>query len=398
MRVTAVETLRPKSHPTILWVRIHTDDGLIGTGETLAHPTVVEHAVHSVAGPLLIGQDPLTIELQWHRIFRALNYHGTGGAELRALSAIDIALWDLLGKATDQPIYTLLGGACRSRIPVYNTCGCHAAINDRDRFLSDPGGLAKELVSEGLHMMKIWPFDEFAAETHGQYISAGALHKAIGRVAQIREAVGENIEIAIEGHSLWNLPSAIRIAKELEPFRPIWLEDLIWAEDVAALRDLRAATTIPVIASERLMTRWRFAELIQQGGADIVMFDPVWTGGLSESRKIATLASTRQLPIAPHNCGGPLTHVAVTHLCAHVYNLIAMETIRAFYRSFFADLVTYVPIPDDGHIPLPRGPGLGSDIREDLLASGDLERTVTRESLLAISGYDAGDPWATAQY
>lgn len=398
MRVTAVETLLPASHPTILWVRVHTDQGLIGTGETLAHPGVAAAAVHSLVAPMLIGEDPLKIELHWHRVFRALNYHGVGGAELRALSAVDLALWDLFGRAVGQPVHALLGGASRDRIPVYNTCGNYGGMMDRDRFLTDPGPLARELADEGFGMIKVWPFDEFAERTHGQQISDHDVRDGVARVAAIREAVGDEMEIAVEGHGLWNLPSAVRIAKALEPLRPIWLEDLIWPDDVDALCDLRRATTVPVIASERLMTRWRFAELIDRGGADIVMFDPIWTGGLSESCKIATLASARQLPIAPHNCGGPITHMACAHLCAHVYNVIAMETIRAFYRGFFSDLVTVVPVPDGGALPIPDGPGLGTEIRPEVLAGDGLERAVTSRSSAAVTGYGSGDPWATAEF
>jgi galactonate dehydratase len=398
MRIVAIETLIPEEHPAILWVRIHTDAGVTGLGETLGQAEAAAAAVHGLAAGLLLNEDPLQIELHWHRIFRAINYHGVGGAELRALSAVDIALWDILGKVTDQPIHALLGGACRQQIPTYNTCGSYGAIRDRERFLTDPAGLSAELVGEGVKIMKIWPFDEFAPATEGQYIGPDALRVGGERVAAIRDAVGDQIEIAIEGHSLWNLPSAIRIAKELEPFRPFWLEDMIWPDNVDALADLRRATSIPIIASERLTTRWRVRDLIERGAADIVMFDPIWTGGISESRKIATIASAAQLPVAPHNCGGPITHVAVTHFCAATYNLLAMETIRAFYRGFFSDLVTYVPEPVAGAIPLPRGPGLGAELREEVLESDTLVRSMTSHRAPEIQGFGAGDPWSTQRF
>jgi galactonate dehydratase len=343
-------------------------------------------------------QDPLRIELHWHRVFRALSYYGPGGAELRGLSAIDIALWDILGKATGQPIHALLGGACRDRVPIYNTCGDHGAIRDRERFLSEPGELSRDLVEQGIPVMKIWPFDELAPVTEGQYISPDALRRGVERVAAIRAAVGEQIEVAIEGHSLWNLPSAIRIARALEPYGPLWLEDLIWPENVDALAELRRATSTPIVASERLMTRWRFRELVERHAVDIVMFDPAWTGGLSESRKIATLASAAQLPIAPHNCGGPITHLAVTHLCASTYNLFAMETIRAFYRGFFPDLVTFVPTPVNGAIPLPEGPGLGGDLRPEVLERDDLVTATTRTRAAEVQGFGGGDPWSTQRF
>jgi galactonate dehydratase len=398
MRITAIETLMPGSHPVILWVRVRTDDGVVGVGETLSQPAAAAQAVHGLMAPLLIDQDPLRIELHWHRLYRALAYHGVGGAELRALSAIDMALWDLVGKATGQPIHQLLGGACRDRVPIYNTCGSYGAIRDRERFLEDPAGLARELMDEGIRMMKIWPFDDFAAAHDGQHISARDLRTGVERVAKIREAVGEDVEIAIEGHALWNLPSAIRIARALEPHRPMWVEDLLWPENPQALAELRSATSVPVVASERLLTRWGFRELLERGGCEIVMFDPIWTGGLSEARRIATLASVHHRPIAPHNCGGPLTHIAVSHLCAHTYNLLAMETVRAFYRGFFTDLVTDLPAIEDGHLLPLTGPGLGSELRHEATDAPDVERQVTESAGVHAQGFASGDPWRTQRF
>lgn len=397
MRITAVETIRDPDHPFLLWVRIHTDEGIVGEGESPAQPTAIAEPVHAFA-QVLVGEDPSRIELLWHKLFQMMNYTGVGGAEFRALSAIDIALWDLLGKALEQPVYALLGGACRDAVPVYNTCGNWGDTRDRDAFLSDAGALARELLDQGTTMMKIWPFDGAAKRHNGQRIEADDLEAGVSCFKSIRDAVGDRVEIALDGHSLWNLPSAIRIARAVEPYRPLWMEDMIWPDNPSALAELRRSTSVPVMASERLMGRWAFHHAIESGAADIVMPDLGWTGGLSEGKKIATLASLHQLPIAPHNCGGPIGHAAAVHFCATVYNLLAVETFRAFYRGFFADIVTQVFLPVNGAIPLPQGPGLGTELRPEFLARQDLIRRVTSDASPASLGLAAGDPWATMKF
>lgn len=398
MKITGVETVLDPRHPLLLWVRLHTDEGLTGLGETAGEPEAVAAAIHRMHAGLLLGEDPTRIEWIWTRCFRALNYRGVGGAELKGLSALDIALWDLLGKITGQPIYVLLGGAHRMSVPVYNTCGDYGPIRDRERFLSEPDSLARDLLASGIRIMKVWPFDEFAEAEDGQYISPAQLDKGVERVAAIRGAVGDEMEIAIEGHGLWNLPSAVRIARRLEEFDPLWIEDLTWADNPDVLADLRSSTTIPVMASERVVTRFGFQAIVERGAADYIMPDLAWCGGLSEGRKIAVLASTRLLPVAPHNCGGPVSHVVNVHFCAHLPNLLAMETIRAFYLGFFGELITSVPIPRDGRISLPQAPGLGVDLHPDLLARSDLRRQTTVQGSRASAGLAGGDPWATEEF
>lgn len=400
MRVTAVETITDPRHPVITWVLVHTDEGLTGLGETGAGAGAATAAIHELMAGILVDQDPLRIEEFWHRAFRALNFHGTGGAEMRALSAIDLALWDLLGKVAGMPVYALLGGACRDAVPIYNTCGNYGEIKDRDRFLSEPAALARELLDSGIRMMKVWPFDGLADRggRDGQFISDSALAEGVACVEAIRQAVGNEMEIAVECHSLWSLPSAIRIAQALEPYRPIWLEDMLWPDDPIALRRLREATRVPLIASERLLTRWRFREMLEQGAAEIAMLDIAWTGGISEARKIAALASVHQVPVAPHNCGGPVNHVANLHFCASIPNLYVLETVRAFYGSYFGDFVTNVPMPTGGEIPLPVGPGLGTELREDIVGRRDLIRQVTKTRSQHAMAYTRGDAWEHAVF
>ena len=394
-RITAVETILDPRHPILTWVRLHTDSGLIGLGETFQSPRAVAELIHETLAKMLIGQDPTEIELLWHHMFKAVHYAGYAGAEMRAISALDIALWDLLGKLMNQPVYVLLGGACRRSIPTYNTCIGHPPIDDHKRFHADPAGLARELLSEGIRAMKIWPFDDQACPSLGQSISPEQLEYGVSRLRAIRDAVGDAIEVALEGHCCWNLPSAIRIAQAVEPYRPMWLEELMPPDTPAATRQLRESTCTPIVTSERLMTRFGFQPVLAAGAADILMLDVVWTGGFTESRKIAALAAGHQLPVAPHNPGGPVSHFVAAHFSASTYNLYIMESVRAFYRTWFNEVLTKNLVPIDGQFPLPEGPGLGTELREEFLSRPDLIRHVSRMEGGALSGYASGDPFRT---
>jgi galactonate dehydratase len=381
MKITAVETIYvPRGVSvhvgaiTYLWVRIHTDEGLIGLGESYPNAEAEAAIVHTRLAAVLLGKDPSSIDKLWADMFLAVSYSGWAGAEMRAISAVDIALWDLMGKAANQPIYKMLGGASRESIRIYNTC------YDRVDFNKEPAKLARELLASNVRAMKIWPFDGIARENGGNYITAEQLKRAIEPLRLIREEVGEEMEVAIEFHGFWNLPSAIRIAKALEPYRPMWLEEMLPQDNLAAYAELAQATSLPLCVSERLMTRWGFRELLENRAASIVMPDVSWCGGLSEAKKIATMAEAHYLPIAPHNCGGPILHVATAHLAANVTNLFIMESVRRHYNEEYAGLVTgsLGPLPN-GDMPLPPGPGLGVELSAKVLSSKD---AIVRRSVL----------------
>jgi L-alanine-DL-glutamate epimerase-like enolase superfamily enzyme len=203
------------------------------------------------------------------------------------------------------------------------------------------------------------------------------------------------MEIALEGHCLWSLPSAIRIAKAVEPYRPMWLEELMHPDDPQATAALRRATGTPIVTSERLMTRFAFQNVLAAGAADIVMLDINWTGGLTESKKIAALAATHQLPVCPHNPGGPVCHVVAAHFCTSVPNLFIMESVRAYYLTWFRNIVSQVLVPRDGHFPVPKGPGLGVELTEAFLADPD----TLREEVAGVEDqpdYATGNPYRKA--
>ena len=170
--------------------------------------------------------------------------------------------------------------------------------------------------------MKIWPFDGVARETGGQFITAAQMRQGIEPLRLIREEFGDSMDVAMEFHGYWNLPCAIQIAQALEPYAPMWLEEMLPQDNLAAYAELARATRLPLCLSERLMTRWGFRELIENRAARIIMPDICWCGGISEAKKIASMAETHYLPVAPHNCGGPVLHVASAHLAANLTNSV----------------------------------------------------------------------------
>ena len=369
MEITKVETIQAPEHGHIVWVRIHTDEGLAGLGETYLSPEPVQALIEQVFAPsFLLGQDALEIEARWRGMFQRCNYAGWAGAEMRAISAIDIALWDLLGKKSGQPIYQLLGGKCRDRIRIYNTCGSYEGFD----FNRNADEYARDLLDSGIRAMKIWPFDGYARETGGHYLSRVDLEKALGPVRRVRDAVGDEMDLAIEFHSHWSLNSAILIAQALEEYGVMWLEDMMLPDNLDSYEHLARATRLPLLVSERLLTRYQFLPLLQRSIARIISLDVEWCGGISEGKKIATMAETFQLPLALHNYGGPILNFASAHVAASIPNLMFLETGRNLLQQW-KDAVITRPVPvGEGHMALPEGPGLGTELCEDFLDRSDL--------------------------
>jgi len=400
MRLVQIDTIRLANHPRAIFVALHTDDGLVGYGETYDTPEAVESYIHDRGVATLLGKDPLAIDKHWDKLHREPRLMMGKTVEVRALSALDVALWDLFGKATNLPIWQLLGGLTRDKIRVYNTCagyeyqgewgeGYHSTAKGSDSqhpyedlyaFLNHPAELAKSLISEGYSQMKIWPFDHFAEQNGGTHISLQDLKKGLEPFKKIREAVGDQIEIAAELHNLWSLPAAIRISKALEDYKPVWIEDPIPMDNPRALASFRASTSIPVCASETIGTRWGFREMFELGALDIAMLDVTWTGGISEARKIATMAEVYSLPVAPHDCVGPFTLAANIHLCMNLPNAMVQEVVRAFMSGWYKDVSVGLPEVINGYIHAPHNPGLGVQLKPEVYKRSDaVVRTTTEK-------------------
>jgi galactonate dehydratase len=386
MKISCIETLRIAEHPNLLWVLVHTDEGLVGLGETFYGAAAVEAHMHEIVAPRLLSADPLAIDAISKQLSGYLGFRSTG-AEARAASAIDIALWDLFGKVTGLPIWQLLGGRSRESIRTYNTCaGTHyvrttkqqsvdnwgrgaspiPGHDDLDAFMTRADELAVELLESGITAMKIWPFDPHAERSGGLYISAADLRMALQPFEKIRKAVGDKMDVMVEFHSLWQLTPAIRIAEALAPYNTFWHEDPIRMDSLGSLRRYAERSPAPLCASETLGSRWAFRDLLETGAAGVVMMDLSWCGGLSEARKIASMAETWHLPVAPHDCTGPVVLAASTHLGLNAPNALVQESVRAFYGSWYGDIVTALPPVVNGMITVPVGPGLGLELQPDL--------------------------------
>jgi galactonate dehydratase len=391
MKITAIETIGLEEFPNLLWVQVHTDGGLVGLGETFFGPKAAAAYIHETAAPRLLGQDPLLIDRHSRTLLN--NYLGFSGsgAEMRGLSAVDMALWDLWGQATGQPIHQLLGGLARERIRTYNTCagyryvrgikgqltqnwgleGNEGPFEDLDAFLNRADDLAHALLEQGITGMKIWPFDLAAERWDGLYISPGELELALEPFRRIRQAVGDRMDIMVEFHSLWNFTAARRIFAALEEFAPFWFEDPIKMVNFDMLAELQAGTRVPITASETVATRPAFLEMMQKHAVGVVMLDLSWVGGISEARKIAAMAETFQLPVAPHDCTGPVVYTASCHLSRNATNALVQESVRAFYTGWYRELVTELPTVENGFILPMAGPGLGTRLLPDVARRPD---------------------------
>jgi len=386
VKINRIDTVQLGAFPWLTFVQVHTDEGLVGVSDTFYTADAIRAFTHEYAAPRLLGADPLQIERIWFELYdRNLARWGGVGAEMRALSAIDAALWDILGQSTGVPIYQLLGGLARDRIRTYNTCGGpryglpgasrqgdHAGpLEDLWAQFNAPDALAEELLDEGYTAMKIWPFDRYALAGDGHHLSGAELTEGLEPLRRIRDAVGDRIEIMLEGHGYWDLPAAKKIAAAVEEYRPAWLEDLVLGHDVDAIAELKGYTRTPVVASEYLITKYQYRQLLERRAADIVMVDPTWAGGITESRKIAVLAEAFGRPIAMHDCTGPFTLLAGVHLALSAPNALYQESVRAFIRTWYQELLPHSVEIVDGHILPPTAPGIGSYLLPEVLERPD---------------------------
>ncbi len=379
MKIKSIETIQLKEYPLIIWVQINTNDGFTGLGETFFAPNAVSEIIHNVLSPLLINNNPLDIENHWRNMFEMTNAFGYAGAEARAISAIDIALWDIAGQVSQQPIYNLLGGKCREKIRTYNTAGQYGENTDSIDAILNPVKLANSLIDEGINAMK-WAYtDHFADQYRGNYISDEDLSLLVEPIKKIRSEIGYNFEIANDGHGRWNLSSAIKIGKALDQYNIFWQEELIKPVNIENHIKLAEEIESPVCVSERLISKYQFRDYLKNGAVEIVMPDLIWTGGITETKKISTLAETEQLPVAPHDMTGPVNIFACAHISMNIPNALIMETCRAFYNKngWYNKIIDRNIEVNDGYLLAPKGIGLGTSLKKDIFHRDDLVYKIT---------------------
>lgn len=398
MKITAIRTFRVEEFSNVLWVHIETDAGLTGIGETFYGAGAVEAHIHDTLSARLLGQNPLNIEALHREMTSLPMAQASTGVEYRAASAVDIALWDIFGKHCGQPVHQMLGGQCWDRIRVYNTCAGTRYVRtnkirpvdtwnldapegpyeDLDGFMTRAGALAEDLLGQGITAMKIWPFDPAAMENKGLSITPDQMRMAVKPFELIRQAVGDRMEIMVELHSLWNLPMAKKIARALEEFQPTWYEDPIRMNNAQALAEFAASTDVWTCASETLGSRFAYKDYLDRDAAHVVMADLCWTGGLTEGRKIAAMADTYHRPFAPHDCIGPVGFAAAIHMSFSQPNTLIQESVRAFYKGWYRELVTEVPRIESGFVYPMEGPGLGTELQPQFFGRSDLSSRLSQ--------------------
>lgn len=396
MKIASIETIRPSIQPNLLFVLVTTDEGLTGLGEAFFGARTVETYIHETAAPVLLAMDSPSPERASLALRSYLGYQGAG-AETRGNAALELALWDLLGKSTGRSLAELLGGPVRDSMRIYNTCAGSdyvrttprqssdnwglrsgeqdpGALEDLQAFLTEPGELARNLLAEGITAMKVWPFDRAAERSNGTEITNRELDDGLQIIADIRSAVGRDMDVMVEMHGLWQRPAATRIMRALAPYDPYWVEDPIRPDSVDALIELRRAVDVPIATGETCVGRRGFGPLLASGVVDFATVDVQWTGGISEARKVASLADSYSVPVAPHDCTGPATLAACAHLTASQPNGLIQETVRAFLRTWYGELVTGLPQIEGDTLTASTAPGHGVVLREGILKSPDVAK------------------------
>ncbi len=354
MTVTDVKTFAVDCFRTNwVFVKVYTDEGITGVGEA-----TLEYKEKALLGAVehireyLIGKDPRRIEQHFHDIYRDAYWRG-GAVLMSALSAVETALWDILGKSLGVPVYQLLGGNLRDKVRIYVN-GWFAGAKTPEEFADK----AKLAVARGVTAMKWDPFGKNYLE-----ISNRELDTALRCVAAVRQAVGDEVDLLIEGHGRFNVPTGIKIARELEPFKPTFFEEPTPPDNLEALRAVRDKSPVPIAAGERLYTLKSYKDLFEMRAADYIQPDISHAGGIMELKKIAAVAEAYYIPFAPHNPSGPVANAATLQLAACCPNFSILEIMYSdvtWRREVTDECLTY----EDGYIHIPDKPGLGIDIDE----------------------------------
>lgn len=380
MKITGVKPWLVKSSASywgeLLFVEVTTDESVSGWGEITTTTKLANRALCAMLtqiGKALAGEDPSHIERLWHKVFRSFTYMGSRGAAVECVSAIDIALWDIRGKVLDQPIYELLGGPVRDEVMLYT----HP---DQSKFTTKEGVIAEiqDIVKSGHTALKFDPFPyQGDREQRDGYLD-GSMSKQDERTAAeltalIRETAGPDIEVLIDAHGRFDVPTAIRLCRSLEEAGNIdWFEEPVPPESLNALKQVREKVSAPISVGERAHTRWDFVPILENKLADYIMPDVTWTGGISELKKIATQCEAYYIPISPHDASGPINVVAGAQVMMTVPNFYKLETSRWDLSGYNS----YIKTPLDnsnGSLKLSRAPGLGLEMNREYLEANEVD-------------------------
>lgn len=349
----------------ITFVRVLTDEGLEGVGEVrmIQHTDALQGYLAEAVPNHVLGYDPFEIEALVQRMYRN-DYARAGEIAMSALATIEMACWDIMGQALGQPVYKLLGGAVRDKIKAYAN-GWYTV----ERTPQDFHDAAKRALAKGYRALKFDPFGAgFYELEHAERIQVIALVEAV------RAAVGPEVELLIEMHGRFNPSTAVEMARELEPFKPSWIEEPVPPENLAALKKVAEKVTIPIATGERIHTRYDYRQLFELQAADIIQPDITHFGGLLETKKLAAWAETYYMLVAPHNVGGPVSTAAALHLAACTPNFKIQEHFNDFAEDWVKATAPGNPEVKDGYFALPQGPGLGIKLDEEIVKAHPQQR------------------------
>ncbi|RIX28111.1 mandelate racemase/muconate lactonizing enzyme family protein [Amnibacterium setariae] len=381
MRITRVVPWLVRAPGTFwgeyLFVEVRTDEGVSGWGEITTTTRTADRGIAAMVrqlNDLVIGDDPARIEDTWHKVFRAFTYMGSRGAGTLVTSAIDIALWDIRGKVLGVPVADLLGGRVRDDVAIY-THPDQSAFTSRDGIEQELGAI----LASGHDAIKIDPFPHLdgASPANDRYLdgrmSAEGERIAVELTAVVREVVGPDVDLLIDAHARFDVPTAIRMCAALQAAGSIdWFEEPVPPESRHALRQVKEQVSVPIAVGERLHTRWDFAEILHEGLTEYAMPDVTWTGGISELKKISTLAETYYVPMTPHDASGPINLVAGAQVMLTVPNFYRIETSAYDLGSY--DRFLTAPLDNTGgRLRLGSAPGLGIELDLEYLRGNVLD-------------------------
>jgi galactonate dehydratase len=360
MKITGIRThVLGTAWRNLTIVEVQTDEGVTGLGEVrmLNHTDALLGYLNEALPNHIIGSDPFDIESLVHRMSK-LDYGRSGEIAMSAVATVEIACWDIKGKALGLPVYKLLGGAVHDKIKAYAN-GWYQVERTPEEFAA----AARRVIDRGYRALKLDPFGAGMFE-----LDANETAKSVALVEAVRDTVGPEVEILLEMHGRFSAATAIRVAGLVSPFHPSWIEEPVPPENLKALAKVAEHTDIPIATGERIHTRYEYRELFELQAADILQVDITHSGGLWEAKKLAGTAETHYMLMAPHNVGGPISTAANVHLAATTVNFKIQEHFNDFADPFVKDCEPGLPEVVDGYFPLPTEPGLGVSLNEAELA------------------------------
>jgi galactonate dehydratase len=374
LKITDVRTAEVRVHGYQVHVRIYTDQGIIGQGESTDAASGNVPIIRSFAR-MLMNQDPLNVEAAWERIRTSGVFAGAqSGQYVTALTAVETALWDIAGKAIGVPVYQLLGGKVRDRVRVYADSGAREMIPGDERSKER----IKQIIDMGFTAAKIDiddAMDPARKDRVNWTATNGEINHMLAKIAFTRELYPKDFDLAVDMHARYDVGTGKRVAKEVEPFKLMWLEEPVPAENIDAMRDVRASTSTPICCGENVYMRWGFRELLEKHAVDIIMPDFQKCGGLLESRKIADMAHTYYVPIAPHAVTSPIGMMATAHVGAAVPNFLVQEWHWIDSPDLWRNWVKEGDIIQKGYIPLPDRAGLGVEMNDEVAKKAQVPGT-----------------------